>query len=268
MDRVSDGVDDGLVRVLFEGDPDPVLQFLSGRGDRFHEQEGSRMTDAQSFLAAAASEINYIEQPVNRTKFAKEAGHPNGGAWCATFTVAIAKRTGTDIPPKVAATAYTPTAVNEWKAAHRWFTFPEPGDFAYFQFDQDPEVDHVGLVEKIIDVNTVQTIEGNTSSGDHGSQSNGGQVARRVRSRRLIVGYGRPLFTAAAPIHQEDDMFTDADRAKLERLYDAHFNDHPDFGVTGIQKAVMEIGYSVAGVDLPGKPSRVKQLLAKAGINV
>lgn len=78
----------------------------------------------------------------------------------------------------------------------------------------------------------------------------------------------RGLLRQLVADHMEDDMFTPEDRAKLDRLYDAHFTDVPAYGVTGIQKAVMEIGYSVAGVDLPKRPSLLKKVAAKVGVKV
>lgn len=168
------------------------------------------MTTLEDFLAAALGEEGYIEQPTNRTKFAAEAGHANGAAWCQTFCVAMAKRTHLELPAGVAETAYTPSAVTAWKKASRWFTDPKPGDWVYFQFDQDPQVDHVGIVAKVNPDGSIQTVEGNTSAGDHGSQSNGGQVAARHRARRLCAGFGRPIYAttpAAAPRpSKEDDM--------------------------------------------------------------
>ncbi|HYF45701.1 MAG TPA: peptidoglycan-binding protein [Acidimicrobiales bacterium] len=158
------------------------------------------MTTVVQFLDACAQDEGYREDPPgsNRTRFAAQAGHPNGFAWCQTWCVAKAKQTRLALPPGVAETAYTPSAVNAWKRAGRWFTDAgQPGDWAYFQFDGDPQVDHVGIVESVRSDGTLVTIEGNTSSTERGSQSNGGQVARRVRRRALVVGFGRPVFDAA-----------------------------------------------------------------------
>lgn len=163
----------------------------------------------KALLDTARSHLGYTESPPgsNRTRFAAIAGHPNGYAWCATFTVAVAKEAGVKIPAEVAATAYTPTAVNAWKKAGRWHVSPEPGDFAYFQFDGDPQVDHVGIVESVGKNGAVTCIEGNTSPSSVGSQANGGGVYRRSRALRLIVGYGRPEFTR--------NEMTDAEKMEL-----------------------------------------------------
>ena len=57
----------------------------------------------------------------------------------------------------------------------------EPGDIVIFNWDGGG-TDHVGFVEKNLGGGTLQTIEGNTSSGAYGSQSAGNGVWRRVRS--------------------------------------------------------------------------------------
>lgn len=160
------------------------------------------MTTAQEFLAAAASEIGYTENPPgsNRTKFAAEAGHLNGYAWCMTFLNAIAVRTGLDLPPGVLTTAYTPAAAGDFKRAERWTLVPEVGAWAFFDFpDSKYRIQHVGVVEAIHPDGTVTCIEGNTASGTAGSQDNGGTVARRRRNASLVVGYGLPYYTPEPP---------------------------------------------------------------------
>ena len=157
------------------------------------------MATEQDFLAAAASEIGYTESPAgsNRTKFAAEAGHANGYAWCLTFMVAVARRTKTQVPAAVAGTAYTPSAVQAFKNAGKWTTTPKVGAWAFFDFpDNVNRVQHVGVVEKINADGTITTIEGNTSSGSTGSQTNGGGVFRRKRSRSTVVGYGLPDYAS------------------------------------------------------------------------
>jgi hypothetical protein len=92
-----------------------------------------------------------------------------------------------------------------FKRAHDWYGNPQPGDLVFFDFpDNVHRVQHVGIVAEVRQDGTLTTIEGNTSSGDHGSQFNGGGVYRRHRDRRYVVGYGRPHFTA-----EEDDLTPD-----------------------------------------------------------
>lgn len=166
---------------------------------------------ADAVLAQARSEIGYTESPAgsNRTKFAGEAGHANGQPWCATFAVAMARRCGGAVGNE---SAYTPSLYGSM----RHVSDPLPGDLAFFDFpDRVDRIQHVGIVVGG-DATSVTCVEGNTSSGSSGSQSNGGGVYLRTRSRRVVVGFGRPDYAMSA---EEDDMFGDQDRATLDAAY-------------------------------------------------
>lgn len=60
------------------------------------------------------------------------------------------------------------------------------GDIIFFDWDNDKDADHVGIVEKT-ENNTVYTIEGN-SSGDTCRQKSYG-----INSS-VILGYGTPMY--------------------------------------------------------------------------
>ena len=155
------------------------------------------MRTANEFIDACAAEVGYVESPINRTKFSGIAGHRDAQPWCHTFLVAIARQCGVDIPEAVDDTAYTPYGVTGWKRAGRFFHYPKPGDWCYIDFPGDSvrRVQHVGVVVSVNPANkTITTIEGNTSPGNTGSQSNGGGVYRRTRSMKIVKGYGRPWY--------------------------------------------------------------------------
>ena len=61
-------------------------------------------------------------------------------------------------------------------------------------FDGNGSTDHCGIVENVLSGGVV-AIEGNTAQGN---DANGGQVQRRVRASRLIVGALRPQYTKEA----------------------------------------------------------------------
>lgn len=71
-------------------------------------------------------------------------------------------------------------------------TRPYRGDHVAYQFDSDNWPDHVGMVEKVLQLGPtfiLQTIEGNTSSGEAGSQDDGDGIYRRrriVRASRVV----------------------------------------------------------------------------------
>ena len=85
----------------------------------------------------------------------------------------------------------------------RVVSVPKPRDIIIYNFG------HTGIVESV-SASTITAIEGNTSSGDTGSQSNGGGVFRRVRSKTLVTAYIRPFDS-----YEEDDMDIDTMIAKM-----------------------------------------------------
>lgn len=147
-------------------------------------------------LQHAAAEIGYVETPNNLTKFAALAGHANGQPWCATFVVAMMRSVGVKLPSE---SAYCPTMLNAFKAAGASPALPQPGDVVFYHFPgEQAGADHVGIVESVhLDLHSIVSIEGNTSSGVAGSQSNGGGVYRRARPFSQVAGFGRPAYKEA-----------------------------------------------------------------------
>jgi hypothetical protein len=70
-----------------------------------------------------------------------------------------------------------------------------PGDWVEFNFPGGESVDHVGIfLSHDPEAGTVTCVEGNTSSGDGGSQSNGGGAFKRTRSTSLVGAVVRVPF--------------------------------------------------------------------------
>lgn len=176
-------------------------------------------TDADQLIGTAARELgmNGSHWWGSSTDSEYCRWYPMNGYWCAMFVSWCAASAGAlDIIPKHAAT----TAGATWfKNRGQWgngTTGIRRGDIVYFKFAGNSNfVNHVGIVESVNSDGSINTIEGNTSGG--GGRS-GGTVARKTR-RSNIVGYGRPAYVTAPPTpvppQEEDDMFTDADRAML-----------------------------------------------------
>lgn len=70
------------------------------------------------------------------------------------------------------------------------------GDVVYFDWGNDGESDHVGIVVENCG-SYYETIEGNTSDTSSGSQTNGGVVARKSRSLSCVCGVVRPYYTTS-----------------------------------------------------------------------
>lgn len=118
--------------------------------------------------------------------------------WCGSFVDCVLIDAGQLGEPS---SVYTPNGAAAYRRLGRWIDRNgpvQPGDVVYFDWQGGTGsggVDHVGFVEAVRADGQVQTIEGNTSPSNAGSQSNGGMVARRVRPRSVIAGFGRPAYT-------------------------------------------------------------------------
>ncbi len=149
-------------------------------------------TDA---LTVAASQLGVTEDPPgsNRVRYWPEVGQPigstSGWAWCAAFVTWVLLQVGVDLRKPVP-WPYQCQRIMLWaRATGRWKTSdPTPGDLVLYCWDGSGRAAHIGIHERIVD-GLYQAIEGNTSPTNVGSQSNGGGVYRRIRSRTVILGW-------------------------------------------------------------------------------
>lgn len=156
------------------------------------------MEKAISALEAAKQHINYRETPVNKTIFGEWYGM-NAVPWCAIFVSWAYHEAG--LGKFVNASGKKGFASCD--AGLKWFAKKgklvpiaqaQPGDLVFFQFDDDAQPDHVGIVEKNnTKLHRLVTIEGNTSSNSINSQSNGGGVYRKKRSYATVMAVARPV---------------------------------------------------------------------------
>lgn len=141
-----------------------------------------------SVLRIAQAEVGYVEgggpdgRSGNLTKYwAELAPGDQGQPWCACFQRWVDLHAGgPDLP--ISNPYYCPTIVTYARQHGLWLPRDQgsPGDMILFTWNQNDVADHIGrIVSK--SGSTYQTIEGNTSSGDTGSQSNGGGVYVRTR---------------------------------------------------------------------------------------
>lgn len=160
------------------------------------------MATAADVVRIASAEVGYTEGRNNWNKYAPEVGHANNQAWCGTFTDWVLKKAGQTGEPS---SIWTPSGLQAYRKAGRAIDRNGPaqaGDLVYFDWQggtSSQGVDHVGIVTGVRRDGQVETIEGNTSPTNAGSQSNGGGVYRRVRPRSVIAGFGRPAYSSAPP---------------------------------------------------------------------
>ena len=147
-------------------------------------------------IDTAQLEVGYQETGNNDTKYGKWYGL-NNQPWCAMFVSWCFAQA--DLSELVA--AQTKKGFASCDAGLKWFAkrnklIPvgqaQPGDVVFFQFDDDAQPDHVGIVIKNWKRRGILlTVEGNTSA-DKGSQSNGDGVYVKKRAYSLAMGVARP----------------------------------------------------------------------------
>ena len=112
-----------------------------------------------------------------------------GYAWCGGFQVAAFKQAGVDLM-KCAWWFYTPYIKNFARKIGAWKTSGgDFGDQVLFDWQGDGVIDHVGMSWPDMGAVQYRSVEGNTSQGTAGSQSNGGGAWVRYRSRSSIAGW-------------------------------------------------------------------------------
>lgn len=160
---------------------------------------------ASKALAWAASQIGYTrwDDPEEGSLYGRWYSKKHGAyygttgvpfcamfaSWCLTDDDGASVIPGGDF-------AYVPYGINAAARAGQLvspMTQAAPGDLVCFDWDGDGLADHVGLVEANYG-GWIQTIEGNTSSGAAGSQSNGGGVWRRTRDWDSVCAVIRPSY--------------------------------------------------------------------------
>ena len=153
------------------------------------------VTTAQRVLDLARAELGTVEAGDGSTRYHRAYGLPFSQPWCAVFTWWLFQQAKAPqlTHPK---TAYTPTLADWYRARGAFSANPMVGDLVFYDWpDSIRRIQHVGIVEAV-EPGAIVAIEGNTSRGTAGSQSNGGGVWRRRRARNSsIVGYGHPAYS-------------------------------------------------------------------------
>ena len=151
----------------------------------------------RAVLFAAASQIGITESPAgsNRVKYntAYYGREVSGSAypWCMAFVWWVFRQAGLSLYK----TASCSALVGRYKAQAPGQVLRgnyRPGDIVFFDFTgKRAKTEHVGIVAKVRADGTLETIEGNTGSGN---DANGGAVMRRVRRTGLVTCGVRPNY--------------------------------------------------------------------------
>jgi hypothetical protein len=147
-------------------------------------------------LEFCKTSLGYTEKPNNNTTFGKWFGL-NNQPWCAMAASKMYFDAG-----MIKAVANTKKGFASCDAWLKYLTKnnqlvtigqAKAGDLVFFQFDADPQADHVGIVKNHNKARKILYIyEGNTSSGKRGSQSNGDGFYLKKRDYKTIMAVARP----------------------------------------------------------------------------
>lgn len=165
------------------------------------EKKGTIMATREALLAYATTKIGTTEHPPfsNCNEFSTILDRPCE-AWSADFVVACLRAQGIILPDESADTVTMYNgAVNAGLGILNITTGLEPGDVVIYDFIapfNTNAIQHTGFFVRYIDAFTIETIEGNTSSGNAGSQDNGDGVYKRGRPLNYVVGAFRPEYSA------------------------------------------------------------------------
>jgi hypothetical protein len=155
------------------------------------------VTSAGAVLDQARSQIGYHEAPNGSNKFGQAYGMDKV-AWCNEFVWwCFQQAGGGNLIPK---SAYTPTTASWYQQRGLAGKTPRVGALVFYDWPGDGvnRISHIGIVEAVNADGTITTIEGNTTSGTGGNQSDGGYVARRKRSTSAVVIYAYPAYDGGA----------------------------------------------------------------------
>ena len=162
------------------------------------------MATGNDLLRVASKYVGYnrFDDPLTGTIFGRAYAERHGAAFAANgvpYCDMLVTKCLREIGITNFDSAYVPGRIATARA-RGWLVRREDareGDLVCFDWDGDGIADHIGIVE-IKYAWSFQTIEGNTSSGAYGSQSNGGGVYRRVRSFDTVIAVIRPPYTGAS----------------------------------------------------------------------
>jgi len=176
-----------------------VLQTKLREPYRKKLQKQYDLTAGEKAVQAAQKWVGTTEQPDGSNwggeveKFIRYTGYTGPVYWCGCWACwVVCNLGGAKIPSKIRL-GYAPYITDDARNNRNGLTAvayedARAGDLVTFFGGQ-----HIGVVEKY-ENGVLYTIEGNTSSGSSGSQSNGGGVYKRQRSKSDVDQIARPNY--------------------------------------------------------------------------
>ena len=221
---------------------------------------------AENILDLARSQIGITEYPPDsnnvkyNTEYYGKIVSGNAYPWCCVFIWWLFYNAGA---PELfyggKKTASCTTLMKYYRAAGQLVSEPQPGDIVFYQFDKDAYADHAGIIESVSG-STIIAIEGNTSGA--GSQTSGGAVLRKTRSKSLIMAVARPAYEEDPP-SKDGEGVDDDEMTKYNTLEEV-----PAWGRDTVKK-VVDKGYlrgTGKGLDISEDMLRILVITDRAGI--
>lgn len=125
-------------------------------------------------------------------------GKAVGEPWCACFVQFCVKEVTSRLQPTVvmASSEHCMTIWTRTSGVHRYKS-PRPGYIVIWNYEGTAN-GHIGIVTRVIDEFTIETIEGNTAPSDNTIEREGDGVYRKIRSTKQIgkmrlVGFIAPF---------------------------------------------------------------------------
>ncbi len=173
------------------------------RARRIKKADAQRRTGITRARSWAREQVGTKENPAGsnwggRISTWLRAVGVGAAPWCGAFAHANAAEYGVQVTPEVrycpwaesharAGTGGLAAFTTSWATANGWVA-DDRLVFALYNFGSG-EAKHISGVVLSVTQHETHDIEGNTSSGDGGSQDNGGMVAERTRSNSLVKGW-------------------------------------------------------------------------------
>lgn len=153
------------------------------------------MARASDIIAVAEKELGYVEGANNDTKYGKAYGM-NNVYWCMQFVWWVFNQVDKTLFFDGGKCASCTQLMTWAKGKGQWVTKDyKPGDVLLYNWEgKKTSCNHTGIFTGYKNASTVCAIEGNTSKGSAGSQSNGDGVYRRERALKYVVGAFRPQY--------------------------------------------------------------------------
>jgi Putative peptidoglycan binding domain/CHAP domain len=188
----------------------------------------------QDVLSKAQSQDGTVEWPPNSNKSKYGLWYQpslDGQKWCAMLVSWVFHHAGHPLGH-----IQSRNGIHHCQSAHNYYrekgkltTNPQPGDIVIYDWEGNGHADHIGIFIKWTSPNktAIEAWEGNTSMS---SDSDGGRVMKRVRSRNLIKSFINPGVYTDKAVTPVSNVVVKGDRGS---------------NVTQIQKYLYDIGYAI-----------------------